>query len=486
MFIGVWSLYIDLLSYAIDYASSCGASYAEARYHLRNITGIVIRGSKVIGVSFRKEEGIGIRVLYKGVLTFTSTNELSRERVREAIDFSIASAKALENIARGRGLSTEVNLGKASYEALASKPFDSKPMDVKIAELKDLWTTANNAVKESKLSSFAIIYNESEEVKEILTSDGAWIRSKIPRISIAINFVLLHPQKGTIQRILDFGSSGGLELINEWKVGEELENEVRAIENVLLRGVPPPKEPIDIVVGSEVVGLLVHESAGHPMEADRIWGREAAQAGESYVKPEMVKRERIGNEHATVIDDPTIPRSNGFYLYDDEGVPARPRYIYLNGIINELLHNRWTAKIFGISSNGAARAMNYASEPIPRMSNTYLTPGDMSFEELIEDINYGIYIKSYMEWNIDDIRWGQRYVGLEAYTIRKGELAEPVRNPVLELTTRAFYSSIVAKSKNLKFYPGMCGKGEPHQGVPVWFGGPEVRLSKMRLGVIHA
>lgn len=478
-------MYVDLLNYAINYASNCGSSYAEARYHLRSSMNIVIRGNKVIGVSSRKEEGIGIRVLYRGVLSFTSTNELSRERIREAIDFSINSAKALEKISRGRGLSTETNLGRASYEVLTPKPFDSKPMDIKIKELKDLWNIASSAVKESKLSSFAIIYNELEEVKEILTSDGAWVRSRIPRISIAINFVLLHPQKGTIQRILNFGASGGLELINEWRISEELENEVRAIENVLLRGIPPPKEPIDIVIGSEVAGLLVHESAGHPMEADRIWGREAAQAGESYVRPEMIKCERIGNEHATVVDDPTIPKSNGFYLYDDEGVRAKPRYLYLNGVINEFLHNRWTAKIFNTSSNGAARAMNYASEPIPRMSNTYLTPGDMSFEELIEDIDYGIYIKSYMEWNIDDIRWGQRYVGLESYIIRRGELAEPVRNPVLELTTKTFYSSIKAKSRNLKFYPGTCGKGEPAQGIPVWFGGPEVRLSKMRLGVVY-
>jgi TldD protein len=88
-----------------------------------------------------------------------------------------------------------------------------------------------------------------------------------------------------------------------------------------------------------------------------------------------------------------------------------------------------------------------------------------------------------MEWNIDDIRWGQRYVGLEAYMIRNGELAEPVRNPVLELTTKRFYSSIEMKGRELRFYAGICGKGEPAQGVPVWFGGPDVLLSPVKLGV---
>ncbi len=89
----------------------------------------------------------------------------------------------------------------------------------------------------------------------------------------------------------------------------------------------------------------------------------------------------------------------------------------------------------------------------------------------------------YMEWNIDDVRWNQRYVGLEAYVVRSIELAELVRNPVLEITTQGFYSNVVVADKELKFYPGTCGKGEPSQGVLMWFDGPDVRLSKIRLGV---
>ncbi len=476
-------MYTDLLEHAVDLARRLGASYAEARYHFNRSSEIVIRNDKVLGVGIETEEGIGIRVLYNGVLGFAATNNLTREGVAQAVEQAIARARALvSTIREARGLA-EARVGKARYEALAKKSFDIMSIDQKIGFLKSLWKRAYEPLKEAKLASFAVVYHESEEIKEIINSDGAHIISQIPRLAMYVNLVLAHPQKGTAQRFIELGASGGLELLEEWRPEDKLVEEVRAIENVLLHGVEPPKEPIEVVVGSEVVGLIVHESAGHPMEADRIWGREAAQAGESFVKPHMIGRERIGNEHATVIDDPTIPGSFGFYLYDDEGVPARARHIYLKGVLNEPLHNRWTAYIFGTKSNAAARAMNYASEPIPRMANTYLEPGDMSFEELIEDIELGVYIKSYMEWNIDDIRWGQRYVGLEAYMIRKGELAEPVRNPVLELTTKAFYSSIVAKGRELRFYPGMCGKGEPAQGVPVWFGGPDVRLSKIRLGV---
>ncbi|MEM4840974.1 MAG: TldD/PmbA family protein, partial [Sulfolobales archaeon] len=207
--------------------------------------------------------------------------------------------------------------------------------------------------------------------------------------------------------------------------------------------------------------------------------------GESYVKPEHIGRFRIGNEYATIVEDPTIPGSFGYYEYDDECIKARPRYLYKEGLVNEPLHNRYTASILNTKSNGSSRSMDYANEPLVRMSNTYLKPGDMSFEELLEDVNFGVYIKSYMEWNIDDIRWNQRYVGLESYLIVDGELRNAIRNPVLELTTQSFYSRIEGVDKELKFYPGTCGKGEPPQGIPVWFGGPNVKLSKMRLGVLR-
>jgi len=476
-------LVTDLLRFAINYALSKGARYAETRYHLNSETSIILRNDRVISAGITQRRGIGIRVMYDGVLSFTSTSILSKDSIREAVDKAILYARTFTNRVKAKRGLGEAKFGRAKYEAIALKDFDSKPMDVKISELKELWKIINKSVKESKVASFAVIYSELCEVKELMTSDGAWIQSKIPRVRTMINFVLAHPQRGTAQRILDFGESGGLELVEKWRMNEVLEEEAKAVERVLLKGVEPPKEPIDVIIGSEVVGLIVHESAGHPMEADRIWGREAAQAGESYVKMDMIGKERIGNEHATVIDDPTIPGSFGFYLYDDEGVPARARYLYYKGLINEPLHNRWTAYIYGVESNAAARATDYASEPIPRMSTTYLEPGDMSFEELIEDVKLGVYIKNYMEWNIDDIRWGQRYVGLEAYMIRNGEIGEPVRNPVLEITTKAFYSLITGKTKDLRFHPGICGKGEPSQPVPVWHGGPDVKLSKIRLGV---
>ena len=474
--------YEDLVLYAVDYARNLGAKYAEARYHKKTGFEVISRNGVVLGAGKIVSEGIGVRVLVDGALGFSSTNKLDKESIRNIVERAFIQAKAHSKLMKKPIEFADVRVGRATYGVVEKKPFDRVSIDEKLKLHEEFWKAASGSVKEAKAAVFFAEYIESIEEKIVANSDGAFIKSRVPRIRIEYNLVVDHPQKGTLQRFEEYGASGGIEWLYEWKISEELEKNTKKYEEILLKAKEPPKEEIDVVVGSEVVGLIVHESCGHPSEADRILGREAAQAGKSFIKPGMIG-ERIGNENATVIDDPTIPGSYGFYLYDDEGVPARPRYLYREGIIYEHLHNRWTAKIYGVESNAAARAMNYKSEPIIRMANTYLKPGDYSFEELIEDIKKGVYIKSYMEWNIDDIRWSQRYVGLEAYLIENGELKDYVRNPVLELTTKAFYSKIDALGKELRFYAGTCGKGEPAQGVPVWFGGPDVRLRKVRLGV---
>ncbi|MCC6016017.1 MAG: TldD/PmbA family protein [Desulfurococcaceae archaeon] len=472
----------ELALFAIDYATKLGAQYSEARIHRVEEFEIISRNGVVIGSGKGISDGIGIRVLVDGALGFSATNILTKESVTKAVEVAYSRAKALAKFMKKSIVFADARLGRASYSVEEKKKFQDVSLEDKLKIHSELWRSVSSAVSKAKVSVFTLTYTEFIEEKIVVNSDGAYIRSRIPRILTTFNIVVSHPQKGTIQRFEEHGASGGFEWFEKWRLEEKLVDDVKTYERILLTAIEPPKEDVPVVVGSEIVGIITHESCGHPSEADRILGREAAQAGKSFIKPNMLGY-RIGNEYATVIDDPTIPGSFGFFLYDDEGVSARPKYLYREGVITEFLHNRWTAYIFGVESNGSSRSMDYASEPIIRMSNTYLKPGDHKFEELIEDVKLGVYIKSYMEWNIDDERWSQRYVGLEAYLIENGELTKFVRNPVLEITTKAFYSSIDAVGKDLRFYTGFCGKGEPSQGVPVWFGGPDVRLKKIRLGV---
>ncbi|MEM1982499.1 MAG: TldD/PmbA family protein [Sulfolobales archaeon] len=473
----------DLLNYVVDYALSLGAKYAEARYQADETLVMISRNGKLITLGKNLSDGIGIRLIYNGVLTFSATNKLDRSNLIDVVRKTVDRAKAISYLLKNPVRFSDDRVERGSYEVNVLKDFNSLDISEKVKLLEELHKSVTKTTKEVKVPTTYAEYVEHVQKKLIFNSEGGLVKGMVPRISIMFNLVLHHNSKGTLQRLMQWGASGGLELIDYWNPTKTLEDEVMNLEKVLLYGIEPPKEPVDVIVGSEIVGLVVHESAGHPMEADRILGREAAQAGESYVKPEYFGRFRIGNEYATVIEDPTISGSFGFYGYDDECIKARPRYLYKEGIVNEPLHNRSTASTLNTKSNGSSRSMDYASEPIVRMSNTYLKPGDTSFEELVEDVNYGVYIKSYMEWNIDDIRWNQRYVGLESYIIINGEIKDRVRNPVLEISTASFYNNIAGVDRELRFYPGTCGKGEPPQGIPVWFGGPNVKLSKIKLGV---
>ena len=195
----------------------------------------------------------------------------------------------------------------------------------------------------------------------------------------------------------------------------------------------------------------------------------------------VLSGKRIGSPAVTIVDDPTIENGFGYYLFDDEGVKARRKVLMKNGIVNEFLHNRETAAKMGLKSNGGARANGYDKEPLVRMSNTFVLPGNYDDEELFEGVKKGIFLKSFMEWNIDDKRWQQKYVGNEAYLIENGKITKPVRNPILEITTPGLWNAVDALGKKMEHFAGSCGKGEPMQGIPAWMGGPMMRLRNVHI-----
>jgi TldD protein len=238
---------------------------------------------------------------------------------------------------------------------------------------------------------------------------------------------------------------------------------------------------MDLVVGPPVAGIMAHESCGHPTEADRVLGREASQAGKSFITPQAMG-DKVGSPAVTVVDDPTVEHAIAYYLYDDEGVRARRRYLYKAGKITEFLQNRETAATLRTRSNGASRATSYDREPIPRMANTFVEPGEWDVDEMIEGVKRGVWMKTYMEWNIDDKRYNGKYVGREAYLIENGEVKGPVRKTVVELTTPMVWGSVDACGNDLLLTEaGFCGKSDPGQALDACLGGPTMRLRNVYL-----
>jgi len=368
---------------------------------------------------------------------------------------------------------------RAKWSAKEKLPLADVSVEERLALLSEAERVLTSTPMNIKLVARLLDLASETEEKIFANSEGALVFGTVPRTSF---FVLLTgaSDKGTIQRWNTQGESGGWEVVKQWNIPKIVIEEAKTMAEILEKGKKPPSGELDIVLGPEIVGIICHESCGHPQEADRVLGREAAQAGESYIKPDMLGYQ-VGSEHVTVADDPTLQQSYGYYQYDDEGVQARERILIDHGKVSGLLHNRETAAEFKTQSNAASRSVGFDREPIVRMANTYMKPGDHTFEELLEDVRSGVYIKTYMEWNIDDKRFNERYVGHEAYLIEKGELKGFVRNPTLEVTTPTLYGSVDAVGERMEFGAGTCGKGDPSQGAPVYEGGPSIRLRKIRL-----
>ena len=471
----------DLVQRAVEAASAKGVQYAEARLHIDSGSGVTLTNGKPEPVQLAKAKGIAVRVLVDGALGFASTNDLSRESLDETVEIAYRTAKASKRLVTNPIRLSKEKTEQANWETKARKPLLDVTIEEKLAVLEEIEKNLSPSVVKVDLPSRTLVLMDDITDRYFADTEGSKIHGVASRIGLLFVFTASEPGKGIIQRIGQKGETGGWERLEEWDLPKYVAEEAKILGKILREAKQAPRGELDLVLGSEVTGIACHESCGHPQEADRILGREAAQAGESYLKPDMIGH-RIGTEVVTVVDDPTVPNSYGFYEYDEEGVRAGRRTLIKNGVIAGFLQNRETAAELGVSSNGAARAVSYDREPIIRMANTFMLPGEHEEEELIEDVSKGVFIKTFMEWNIDDRRYNQRYVGLEAYLIENGQITSAVRNPILEITTPGFYGSVDAVGKTVEYEAATCGKGEPEQGAPVWHGGPPIRLRKVRLG----
>ncbi|MEM3370644.1 MAG: TldD/PmbA family protein [Candidatus Woesearchaeota archaeon] len=441
--------------------------YVEVRAEVSFHSSYILKNGALEASSSSFEKGISTRFTAKDSMGFFSTNNLSKDNLVELAEKAIR--KSLRASKAERISLSDEPVCKAKYSVGEIK----KVLDVSGEQKTDLLSSIDTSISNKSSERYLSLHDKVSETY-FINSEGSRIQSRIPRISLYYNFSIKHLGRSS-QRSWLYGASSGYEIFKKWNLQQKLSDEANALKKNLQFGIKPPRGKVDVVCAPEVVGIIVHESCGHPSEADRILSREAAQAGESFINPNMLGS-KIGTPLVNIADDPTIPNSFGYYLYDDEGVKARRRMLFKDGKINEFLNNRETASQFSTHSNGAARAVNYNYEPIVRMANTYFVPQKMSEEELIESIRLGVYIRNFMEWNIDDLRLNQKYVGAEAYLIKNGRVVAPVIQPVIETTTPKLYSSVTAVANNLEFHAGTCGKGEPMQAIPVWFGGPSIKL----------
>lgn len=426
------------------------------------------RNGEFEGINFGRESGYAVRIVNNSI-SMAYSNSTNWEEVKKSVDRAIGKSKF-----PGKNSIFEGDSLKDSWKVETKKKIEDFSIEEKIEILKE-----NDSIMDSGRASVRVNGLMDKRISQIYANSvGSEITGDISRVYYQYMVGVL--EDGEFEQSVEhYGASSGYEYIDELKLGDRIEHDISDLhQSASAPRVTPGK--FDIIIGPEISGIVAHESSGHPTEYDRIIGREGAQAGESFLTGKSMPY-RIGSDVVSVIDDPSMEKSFGYYRYDDEGIKSRKRYLYKNGMTNDFILNRESAGILDVESNGGGRSASWNLEPLGRMSTTYIEPGDHKFEELFDGVRKGVYIKSFTEWNIDDIRFNEKYVGKEAYLITNGEISGRVRRPVIETNTISFYSAVDAVGKDLEFNAGTCGKGDPMQGVDVWMGGPHMRLRSVYL-----
>jgi TldD protein len=476
----------DLLEQIIEFGLKQGASYVEVRAINGTNRSLFAQQGALVSAGESSNAGLGIRVLKNGGMGFGSIDNFNRDEI-------FALTKKIVRFANQSHRKEPLDLGPvvssvAKWKVPVKEPFSDVDYDSFLGFIKDFTHAVTNISHPNFIANHSCFLTLGEYSKLIVTSEGTKLESQHSQIS-GFSFLNARSPNGNEQRYHTVLGSGGWEWFKEKKFFEFLSQDTEQLTEVADKAASISfSQPVDMVVGSEVAGIIAHENVGHPSEGDRIMGRESAQAGESfwrnYIKE--IGKAVVGSSHVSVSDDPRIPNSPGYYLYDDEGVPARKRELMKNGTLHEPLLNRDYGKRFGLKSNGAARADNYYREPIIRMASTFIEPGDYSLDEMASEVKKGVYMKSFTEWNIDDVRFQSKYVGLECYLIENGEItSKRIKRPVLETTSLGLFKSIDAcgKADTIEWiHAGTCGKGDPMQIAPVFMTGPCMRIRDIRMG----
>lgn len=294
--------------------------------------------------------------------------------------------------------------------------------------------------------------------KEFENSDGAEIEEESFYVYGGVG---VFAKKG--RRIEKYFSRVGEKRFDEktmqkfFRAAEEAEKYAKML---LVAKTAKPHE-CNVVLDSEITGLLSHEAVGHASEADTVL------EGDSLFKGKVGKR--IANRRLTIVDNPML--GFGSYFYDDEGHEGKEVKIIENGVLKEYLKDEQAAKIFG-KPNGHARAQSFAYQPIVRMSNTYILPGDADDEEMFEGT--GVFLKGMSGGSVDPFTGGFMFKAAIGWRFRNGKFMEVLKDAVVSGNFLSTLKNVELIGREVRLDPGFCGKSG--QSVPVSDGGPKIRV----------
>ncbi len=248
-----------------------------------------------------------------------------------------------------------------------------------------------------------------------------------------------------------------------------------AINNLYASNAPAGNMPVVLSSGSP--GVLFHEAIGHGLEAD--FNRKGISLYYKYMN------KKIASNNCTIIDDNTLYEKRGSSTIDDEGVISQKRVLVKNGILKCFLLDKFNAYLMNMESNGSGRRASYSDLPIPRMSNTYLLPGKCNFNDVINSIDYGLYVVNLLGGQVDITSGNFVFSILEGYIIKKGKILNSIKGATLIGSSIDIMNKISMVCNDLKFDDGMGLCGKDNQNIPVSVGQPTLKIESITVGGLN-
>jgi TldD protein len=437
------------------------ADYLEIRIDDTAANRIVYRGRELEEIGRNRSFGGNVRALVKGGWGFVSFNDPSglRDRVNEAV-----------SRARRAGGERSALAETAPVVDTVRAEVGKDPRTIPLAAKKETLDRYNETMLSVEgVTSTNITYWDGHKQVIFANSDGSYIEQE--RIDVVSRLAATARRNGDMQQ-----SSMSLGALNDFSYIETLEETARAIGEraVELLNAPYVRAgAYPVVLDPILAGVFCHEAFGHLSEADHVYENER-------MKEILVLGRQFGQPHLNIVDGAALPGLRGSFKYDDEGTPARKTDLIREGVLVGRLHSRETAAKMGEAPTGNARALDYRFPPIVRMTNTYIENGAASFEEMVCDIQEGVYCRNWYGGTTSMEMF--TFSAGEAFMIRNGRIEELVR-PV-KLTGNLFTTlmNIDAIGGDLDFNQGGgCGK-MGQMPLPVSNGSPHIRIRDVVVG----
>ena len=474
----------DACQAAIDAALGAGASYADARTVVRRSQSVGTRNGRVVTLADAESEGIGVRVLVGGAWGFACDRRMDTAGARDAALRACAFAAAAGH--NGARALAPIDVRSGSFRPTV----EIDPFDVSLEDKVALCLRAEDALRRAEVKVAQAAVRALTETKLFLSSDGAEIDQVLVECGGGIDATAVGSD-GVVQARSYPSAHVGSSAQAGWEYVESLglvREAPRVAEQAaeLLQADECPAGVTTVVIDHEQMQLQVHESVGHPTELDRVYGTEAAYAGTSFLKPGDLGTLRYGSEHMNITADPTTPLGLGTFAFDDEGVAAEPVPIVSGGTLSGFLTSRETAARIGQGAGGSMRADGWQRMPLVRMTNLHLEPGTGTLDELISEVDDGIYLETNRSWSIDDKRLNFQFGTQMAWEIKKGTRGRLLRDATYTGVTPVFWGSLdrVGGPEEWVMY-GLtnCGKGQPGQHAHVSHGASPARFTNVQVGV---